>query len=184
MLFESKGLAMANGDTSLPSPRNWPEIQALIHHLDEIFDTGMVEVSALGEALPTIAYYPGWLTVKQHTVDTAQPLPNLRFGSANLTLPDVRASDDALTRIWQVVTRLADLSELQYDSVPGIIAKTTETLEALRRDVRQLRLTAPSARTGNPPHTVGGVRAMYGGRGGRGGRGGGHVCVPCSGPRR
>ncbi|KAH9829010.1 uncharacterized protein C8Q71DRAFT_791910 [Rhodofomes roseus] len=121
MLFESRSIAVASGDISLPSVHQTPSVHALVVYLDTIFATLCSEhASSLPEPYPSS---PGRLTIAEE----GAPLPAISYRNSPLALSNQRASSVG----WDVITdQLEALSDAQ--------CLTTNTLDQLDRGLATL----------------------------------------------
>ncbi|KAH9834233.1 uncharacterized protein C8Q71DRAFT_771841 [Rhodofomes roseus] len=111
MLFESRSIAVASGDISLPSVRQTPSVHALIVYLDTVFATLPSEhASSLPEPYPVIAWSPNRVLAEQSIAEEGAPLPAISYRNSPLALLNQRASSVG----WDVVTdQLEALSDAQ-----------------------------------------------------------------------
>ncbi|KAH9840310.1 uncharacterized protein C8Q71DRAFT_486023 [Rhodofomes roseus] len=121
MLFESRSIAVASGDISLPSVRQTPSVHALIVYLDTIFATLPSEhASSLPEPYPVIAWSPNRVLAEQSIAEEGAPLPAISYRSSPLALSNQRASSVG----WDVVTN-------QLEALSDAQCSTTDALDQL-----------------------------------------------------
>ncbi|KAH9841340.1 uncharacterized protein C8Q71DRAFT_720566 [Rhodofomes roseus] len=137
MLFESRSIAVASGDISLPSVRQTPSVHALVEYLDAVFATlPSKHASSIPELYPVIAWSPNRILAKQSIAEEGAPLPAISYRNSPLALLNQRASSVR----WDVVTD-------QLEALSAAQCSTTDTLDQLNGELAALSAAVQACQT-------------------------------------
>ncbi|TFY60822.1 hypothetical protein EVJ58_g4905 [Rhodofomes roseus] len=121
MLFESRSIAVASGDISLPSICQTPSVHALVVYLDTVLAIlPSKHALSLPKPYPIIAWSPNRDLAEQSIAEEGAPLPAISYCNSPLALLNQRASSVR----WDIITD-------QLEALSAAQCLTTNALDQL-----------------------------------------------------